>query len=274
MRTHALAVGLLLLTALGCAQPAAREDEEKPELGPELQALVLDQAPSDVPNPTFVDFGGKAALIGYALEPARLAAPGSKLTLKLFWRSTSKLGDGYRVYTELVTPGGKRFPVEGTGPVRQGALNPSTWEPGKVYLDELDITVPEELDAPRFSIVVGLKTAPVAAEESPAGAKDGAKEADAKDKPAEGNFGEVYLSVLSGLSDSKHGGVVATLETGVVPGAKRARSGKDEKRQLVGNKRPASALGKSPLPLKPRDAGGRPTPPPARAPAPAPAPSR
>ena len=272
MRTHALAVGLLLLTAVGCAQPAAKEDQEQPELGPELQALVLDQAPSDVPNPTFFDFGGKVALVGYALEPARLAAPGSKLTLKLFWRSMSELGEGYRVYTELVTPGGKRFPVEGTGPVRQGALKPDIWEPGKIYIDELDITVPEELDAPRFSIVVGLKTAPVAAEESAEATKAGAKAGEAKDEPSAGNFGEVYLSVVSGLSDAKHGGVVATLETGVVPGAKRARTGKDEKRQLVGNKRPASALGKSPLPLRPpRDPGSRPTPTPAPAPAPAPA---
>jgi hypothetical protein len=268
MRTHALAVGLLLLTAVGCAQPTVKEDEEQPELGPELQALVLDQAPSDVPNPTFVDFGGKVALIGYALEPARLAAPGSKLTLKLFWRSMSELGESYRVYTELVTPGGKRFPVEGTGPVRQGALKPGTWKSGKIYIDELDITVPEELDAPRFSIVVGVKTAPVAPEE-PAAAKVGAKAGEAKDEPSQGNFGEVYLSVLSGLSDAKHGGVVATLETGVVPGAKRARTGKDEKRSLLGNKRPASALGKSPLPLRPRDAGSRPTPAAASAPAPA-----
>jgi hypothetical protein len=268
MRTHALAVGFLLLTAVGCAQPTVKEDEEQPELGPELKALVLDQAPSDVPNPTFVDFGGKVALIGYALEPARLAAPGSKLTLKLFWRSMSELGESYRVYTELVTPGGKRFPVEGTGPVRQGALKPGTWESGKIYIDELDITVPEELDAPRFSIVVGLKTAPVAPEE-PAVVKVGAKADQAKDEPSEGNFGEVYLSVLSGLSDAKHGGVVATLETGVVPGAKRARTGKDEKRPLIGNKRPASALGKSPLPLRPREPGSRPTP--AAAPAPAPA---
>jgi len=270
MRTHALAVGLLLLTAVGCAQSTPKEDQEQPELGPELQALVLDQAPSDVPNPTFVDFGGKVSLIGYALEPARLAAPGSKLTLKLFWRSMSELGESYRVYTELVTPGGKRFPVEGTGPVRQGALKPSTWESGKIYIDELDITVPEELDAARFSIVVGLKTAPVAPEEPAAVAKGKAKDGEAKDEPSEGNFGEVYLSVVSGLSDAKHGGVVATLETGVVPGAKRARTGKDEKRQLVGNKRPASALGKSPLPLRPpRDPGSRPTP--AAAPAPAPA---
>jgi hypothetical protein len=269
MRLHALAVGIVLgALAAGCAQAPVAEVEEKPELSPELKALVLDEAPSDVPNPTLIDFGGKASLIGYTVEPAKLAAPGSKLSLKLFWRCTGKLTNGYQVYTELVTPGGRRFAVEGTGPVRQGALNPSNWEPGKIYIDELDVTVPEELEAARFAIVVGLKTAPVAPPE-PEAAKEGEEKADeAKDKPVEGTFGQVYLSVLSGLSDDKHGGVVATLETGVVPGTKRARTGKDDKRPLAGGKRPASALGKSPLPAKPRDPAARPMPVPAPAKAP------
>jgi hypothetical protein len=266
MRMLALAAGLLLLSAVGCAQSAAIEGEEKPELGPELKALVLDEAPSDLPNPTFVDFSGKAALVGYALEPARLAAPGSKLSLKLFWRCIGKLGDGYKVYTELVTPGGKRFVVDGSGPVRKGALNPSTWEPGKIYIDELDITVPDELEAARFSVVVGLKTAPIAPEEpaeAKAGDDKGDDKAEDKAKP-EGSFGDVYLTVVSGVSDNKHGAVVATLETGVVPGAKRARAGKDDKKAVGGLRRPASALGKGAVPLKPRDPAARPAPAPSR----------
>src|SRR5689334_12945638 len=105
---HALAVGLLVLGAVGCSRSSAQDAEEQPELGPELRSLVLEQAPSDLPNPLFVDFGGKAQLIGYALEPTRLAAPQSMVSLKLFWRSTGKLSEGFRPYTELVTPAGKR----------------------------------------------------------------------------------------------------------------------------------------------------------------------
>ena len=262
MRMQALAVGLFMLSGVaGCSQAAPKEAEEKPELSAELKSLVLDQAPSDLPNPTLLDFGGKAELIGYTVEPARLAPPGSKLSLKLFWRSTSKLGQGYRVYTELVTPGGKRFALEGSGPVRQGALNPSNWEPGKIYIDQLDVTVPDELEAPRFSIVVGLKTAPVAPEPEAKDEAEKAKDdkADASEKPAPGSFGEVHVAVLSGLSDAKHGGIVATLETGG-PGTKRARTGKDEKRPASAIKRPVGApLGKMPpMPLKPRDPAARP----------------
>jgi hypothetical protein len=233
----------------GCAQgPQQATDAEKPELTPELKALVLDSAPSDIPHPTYLDFNGKAELIGYTLEPATMAAPGSKLSLKLYWRSTGKLGESYVPFTELLTPDGKRLEVEGSGPVRKGALVPANWEPGKVYVDELDITVPADLDAARFTIIVGLKTQPIAPEEPKVtdDAKKDGKAEKAAEKPADGTFGTVYLSVLSGPADLKHGGVIATLETGATPGAQRARAAKEGK----GAKRPAP--GGKPVSAKPR----------------------
>jgi hypothetical protein len=118
--------------------------------------------------------------------------------------------------------------------------------------------VPGELEAPRFSIVVGLKTAPVTPEEPEAeAAEDDAKKAE--EKPSSGNFGDVYLPVLSGLADSQHGGIIATLETGVTPGAKRARTAKDEKRGPGALKRAPGAPGRAPVSAKPRELGVRPS---------------
>lgn len=230
MRMRALAIGLVALgAAVGCAQaPVKEEAAEKPELAPEMKSLVLDSAPTDIPHPLYIDFNGKAELLGYALEPATMAAPGSKLSLKLYWHSTSKLEPGYMPYTELLLPTGKRIDVDGSGPVRKGPLSPSNWEPGKVYVDELEVAVPADIDAARFLIVVGLKTEPVAPEVPAEGADD--KKADKKpEKPPEATFGAVYLSVLSGPADSKHGGVIASLETGATPGALRARTARDDK---------------------------------------------
>ena len=253
MRMHARALGVLALLVAGCAQPQLKEGEEQPELSAELKSLVLDDAPSDLPNPTFIDYSGKVALVGYSVEPSTLAAPGSKISLKLFWRSSSKLSGPYKLYTELVTAGGKRFEVEGGGPLR--SLPPSSWEPGKIYIDDVTLTVPADIDAARFSIVAGFKTEPVAAEAPEAAAEKPDEKAakDAKEKPAT-TFGAVYLNVLSGPADAKHGAVIATLDTGVTPGAKRARAAKDEKR-AVGMKRPLPP-GKLPVSAKPR-----PTPP-------------
>lgn len=242
----------LLCVVAGCAQapaPGKEGEGEKPEIGPELKALVLESAPTDIAKPLYLDFNGKAELLGYELEPSAVAAPGSKLSLKLYWRSTGKLAGGYVPFTELVAGNGKRFEVTGGGPVRQGLLAPGNWEPGKVYVDEQDITVPAELDSSRFSIVVGLKTAPSAPEAAPE-AEAEKKAEKAADKAPDGAFGAVYLSVLSGPADSKRGGVIATLETGLTPGAQRARAAKDAK---GAPKRPLPP-GAKPVSAKPRPA--------------------
>lgn len=253
MRMRAPAALLLALCVVGCAQAPAKEDAaEKPELSPQAKSLVLDQAPSDIPHPLYIDFNGRADLLGYALEPEGIAAPGSQLSLKLYWRSTGKLEGDYVPYTELVLPNGSRLDVEGSSPVRKGELVPSNWEPGKVYVDETSFTVPKDIDAARFSIVVGLRTQPIAPEapaEAPA-PKDSKKAPKKADLAAEGAFGPVYLSVLSGPADGKHGGVVASVETGVTAAALRARA-KNDKRD-AGVKRPAG---------KPASARPRPAPP-------------
>jgi len=242
----------VLCAAAGCAKaPAGEGDARAAELSPELKALVLEAAPSDIPRRLYLDFNAKAELLGYSLEPASLAAPGSKLSLKLYWRASGPL-EGYTPFTELVTADGRRFEVNSSGPVRSGELSPSHWEAGKVYIDEQDVTVPSDIDAARFSIVVGLKTQPIAAEEKPE--PEGAKKAEKKPEEATpASFGAVYLSVLSGPADAKHGGVVATLETGVTASSLRARAAKDDKRGAGAIKRVPGA-GKLPVSAKPRPA--------------------
>jgi hypothetical protein len=247
MRMRALAVGLVALcVAAGCAQAPAKEGEtEKPELSPQLKSLVLDQAPTDIAHPLYIDFNGRAELLGYAIDPEPAAgtklAPNTQLSLKLYWRATGKLDGGYVPFTEVVSANGKRTDVDGAGPVRKGELVPSNWETGKVYIDELSVPVPN-VDGSRVSIVVGLKTEPVAPEEAANVPEPDAddKKADKKvDKPVAGNFGTVYLSVLSGPADSKHGGVVTSFETLRVPKEDKKALGGALKRPPAG--RPVSA---------------------------------
>jgi hypothetical protein len=244
---------VVLCAAAGCARGSVSEDTaEKPELTPELKALVLDSAPTDIPHPLYADFNAKAELLGYDLEPTSMAAPGSKLSLKLYFRSTGELSEGYLPFTELVTPDGRRIEVDGNGPVRRGPLTPAHWERGKVYVDQVDVTVPGDIDAARFSIVVGFKTQPIAPEE-PAKVED-PKKADKKAEPAsDGTFGAVYLTVLSGPSDGKRGALLTTLDTGATPGALRARATKDDKRAPGAVKRVPGA-GKLPASARPRPA--------------------
>ena len=62
---RALVTIALFCAAAGCAEAPAKEaDAEKAELTPEQKALVLDSAPTDLPHPLYMDFNGKAELIG------------------------------------------------------------------------------------------------------------------------------------------------------------------------------------------------------------------
>jgi hypothetical protein len=254
MRMRALAALVVALcVAAGCAQTPAKEgDTEQPELTPEIKSLVLDQAPTDIPHPLYIDFNGRVELLGYALEPQATAAPGSKLSLKLYWRGVAKLDEGYLPYTQLVTPDGRRIDVDGSGPLRKGPLVPSRWQPSKVYIDELDVNVPGDIDAARFSIVVGLRTQPTAPEQ-PAEDVDLKNAHKKAEKPDEAKLGAVYLSVISGPADSKHGGVITSLETGATPGAQRARAAKDGKRAPGAVKRLPGAMPVSAKPLRPAE---------------------
>ncbi len=256
-------VSLVLCAATGCADPSAVEAEQKPEVPAELKSYVLNEAPTDIPHRLHIDFGGKAEIIGYALEPERLAAPGSKIQLKLFWHSSNKISPGFTLFTQLTAPSGKRFPAEGAGPLRKGPLSPSEWEPGNVYIDELELSVPEELDAARFSIVTGIRGEPskvVDAQPEGTGEQEPAPKPEAEAE--KGTFSAVHLRVLSGASDGRHGGVIATLDTGITPGSRRAKPAKDAKRagQAAGQRRPGPPSG-LPLGVLPANGTRPPSPP-------------
>jgi len=146
------AVSLAALTACADQKPK----QETPMVDVSLAQYVLDEVPSDLPNPTFIDFEGKVHLVGWSIEPKEKVGPGQKFTLKLYWKSVSRLGSGWRLFTHLVAPGGQRLAnPDDVGPLRQ-ALQPSDWQPGKIYVDTQDLEMPRQLFVPSVSITVGL----------------------------------------------------------------------------------------------------------------------
>jgi hypothetical protein len=195
---HHVGKTLALLGALSfaCASPAS----ESEKLDPSLSKFVLSSIPTDIPNPTFVDFGGKVHLVGWDLSPKQ-AKPGGTLLLKLYWRSVKRVAPGFRLYTHLTGADGKVHEFDGVGPLREARSGaPSSWIPGMIYVDEQTITVPD-LTVPAVTLSVGVKSegqAPDAGEKAP----------------------EYKLEVLSGVSDGREGALVARLPTGVSRGGK------------------------------------------------------
>jgi len=216
MRHKAVLSFVLLGLASGCA--SAPTDEGQSKLDPSLEQYVLPSVPADVKNRTLVDFGGAVHLVGWELNPADQAKPGSRLKLKLYWRSVKRLSPGWSLFTHLVAPGAPLpYAFDGEGPLRQNVqdpklgtkqkLSPSDWTPGNVYVDEQEFTVPPDISAPEVTLAVGLyrEALQVVGQE------------------VEGLTG-LRLPVVSGLSDGEHRAVLARLATGVRPGQKKPSS--------------------------------------------------
>ena len=98
------------------------------------------------------------------------------------------------------------------------ALPPSDWVPSKVYVDEQDIVVPQQVSAPEVTLAVGV----------------GREAVQLTGKEIEGLAGS-RLEILSGISDGEDRAVLARLATGVVPGQKNDPRGE---RRRPGDRRP------------------------------------
>ncbi|MBX3125607.1 MAG: hypothetical protein KF718_02785 [Polyangiaceae bacterium] len=192
MRLRSILASVVISSAVvGCAQPA----EEAPEpIAPALLGQILDDVPSDVPNKTFIDFDGKVVLVGYELEPSGTVRPGERFKLKLYWRSMAPLGKDWSLFTHLLTLGGQRVAgdFDNVGPLRdrasgEQALPPSRWQPGRVYVDEQELMMPQGVQSPVVTVVVGIW------------------------KPG------YRLNILSGPADGERRAIIAHIPTGVEP---------------------------------------------------------
>ncbi len=190
-KTSLLACAAAAVLMLGCNTSEPKPQPE--ELAPALRAFVLDEVPSDVENRTFIDFGGKAHVVGYKLEPSGIVRPGETVKMTLYWRSVAPLTKGWGLFTHLTGPSGKRLEnFDNVGPPREQAaggqaLPPSKWQPGKVYVDEQQLMLPRNLTDSVVTITVGIWK------------------------------GNARLDVLSGRADNVRRAIVAHVKTGVIP---------------------------------------------------------
>jgi len=205
----ALALGL---TGSACQQPSAAPAAAN-AIDPALAGFVLSDLPSDVPNRCYLDFGGKVAIVGYAVEPAGITSPGTHVKLTLYWRSMGSLGPGWGLFTHLLLPRQPHRLLDSAGPLRKlvpaegggqrQALGPSEWQPGKVYVDQLDFDIPLNVRTPEVTIVAGvwrdaLHVVAAGQSEDPKLALPGLR-----------------LPVLSGPADDMQRGIVLHLQTGL-----------------------------------------------------------
>ena len=127
-----------------------------------LKAYILDQAPPQIEHRLNINYDDKVTLLGYSLEPAGPVPPGAKVRLTMYWESKAAVGDGWNLFTHILDGSGERIlNIDNVGPLRQlrhhrQILWPTAWQPGKVYVDEQEFTVPGTVKTRRIQVVVGL----------------------------------------------------------------------------------------------------------------------
>jgi hypothetical protein len=180
MKTLSVVSIFVLSFSLGCSKKPA------PEGGGKLKGYVLDQAPR-INHPLNVDFDGKVQLIGYE-APTGPLKPNQKVKITLYWKVKEKLQGDWKLFTHLADGSGERLLVlDSKSPIRAGAagkaaLPPTSWQPGKIYVDELSFKMPRSVKTSKVRLLAGLVS------------------------------GETRMPVAKGQKDSENRAIVAELD--------------------------------------------------------------
>lgn len=138
------------LAGSGCAKKPA-----------ELAKLELATPPADMPIKLGYVFGDGLELIGGKLVTPQGVKPGSRIVLSLFWRKRGAVPAGFRLFTHVLDEAGERIlNLDATGALRktesgESLYPPSTWDEGKVYVDELAFFVPSGVRTDTIRVVCG-----------------------------------------------------------------------------------------------------------------------
>lgn len=112
------------------------------------------RADDGIPNPTFVNFDDKLALVGFALDQ-RVLRPGDQLTVRYWWQALAGLQQDYVVFTHLVLPPDVVWAQTDRQP-QNGAAATSTWLPGQRITDEQTLSLPSDAPAGVYRIEIGV----------------------------------------------------------------------------------------------------------------------
>lgn len=110
-----------------------------------------------IPNPIYVNFEDRIALVGYALQPTA-AAPGSSFYLSLYWRALRDIHVNYSVFTHVLGEQHRIWAQMDSWP--QGGNAPTaTWRKGQLIEDAYELKVAQDAPMGIYDLQVGLYAA-------------------------------------------------------------------------------------------------------------------
>jgi hypothetical protein len=122
-----------------------------------LGTLELMPHPGDFPNPTQVNFGNQAALVGYDLD-ARIIRPGETVSVTLYWQALAPMKQDYSVFLHLVDGRGQVMAMNDGMPYTQPKRT-SRWLPGQVMQEVRALKSPPDMPAGLYGIEMGIFSA-------------------------------------------------------------------------------------------------------------------
>ncbi len=147
-----------LAVRLQAAEDAADASDQielgKVEVLPRQRSFSL---PDDISNRVDLRFGDSIHLRGYHLERME-AEPGGELPLTLHWQADANADPTDRSYTLFVHLLGPDGVVQGQVDrvPGGGAWQTSSWAPGQVIVDRIDLPVPAEAPPGEYTMAVGF----------------------------------------------------------------------------------------------------------------------
>jgi len=107
------------------------------------------------PNPTDVEFGGVARLLGYRVTPT-VVEPGGTVEVTLYWQALARTDQDYAVFIHLLSDVGTMVAQRDTYP-GLGRYPTTAWEPGVAFADTYRLRIPETAYAPDVGYIqVGI----------------------------------------------------------------------------------------------------------------------
>jgi hypothetical protein len=87
--------------------------------------------------------------------PSTQLGPGQDVQLELQWQALAEMDESYMIFLHLIDDTGKIVSQVDTLP-QAGAAPTTSWLPGEIIEDELLLTIPTELAADSYQLIIGL----------------------------------------------------------------------------------------------------------------------
>ena len=145
-------VAIAVAAAPGCGEDKTNITSNKSKA---VAKLILQGSSAKPKHKLGAVLDGKVELLGYDVEPERVA-PGGSFTVTWYWKCIEAPGPGYRLFTHMVDSKGKsRVNRDTVGPIRKN-FQPEFWTPGIIVKDPQKIAVPKSWSGAYIDLRVGI----------------------------------------------------------------------------------------------------------------------